>query len=141
MADNEKAEYRPERSQNILADDVRLGYPQDEIEHPGYPDDEVEQRQQGMESETSTFQEKHTLERTPTSATARERAFEPIHVGDREELHRIASEFGGSAALSRSNTRASSALQRSDTLAGVELGDPVLDPSSPDFDVYKWARM
>ena len=32
-------------------------------------------------------------------------------------------------------------IERKDTLEDVELGDPVLDPTSDQFDHYKWARM
>ncbi|EEP75711.1 hypothetical protein UREG_00558 [Uncinocarpus reesii 1704] len=48
------------------------------------------------------------------------------------------------AVLSRTSTRQAgdgTQLQRRDTLAGIQVGDPVLDPTSPEFDFYKWARM
>lgn len=77
------------------------------------------------------------LVKTQTSATARERQFEPIRAGDREELHRLASTLG----RTESYISTPDALERVDTLAGVQIGDSVLDPTSPDFDVYKWARM
>jgi hypothetical protein len=32
-------------------------------------------------------------------------------------------------------------LERKDTLYGVDIGDPVLDPKSPEFNPYKWFRM
>jgi hypothetical protein len=97
-------------------------------------------------SDNSTdVEEKDALERTETSRTSKSaqerRQFEPIRSGDREELHRIASEFGGSVGLQRTKTMQSSGLERKDTLYGVQLGDAVLDPSSPEFDVYKWSRM
>jgi hypothetical protein len=96
-----------------------------------------------LPTESSTdVERKEGLERIQTSKSAHERRqFEPIRSGDREELHRIASSFGGSVALARSMTAESNALERRDTLAGVQLGDAVLDPSSPEFDVYKWSRM
>ena len=81
------------------------------------------------------------LRRTTTTRSVREREFQPIAAGDRDELHRIASNFataGGS--LTRTSTRGS-ALERKDTLYNVNIGDPVLDPSSPEFDPYKWSRM
>jgi len=77
------------------------------------------------------------LRRTQTSATARERQFEPIRAGDREELQRLASSLG----RTESYISTPDALERVDTLAGIQFGDSVLDPTSPDFDVYKWARM
>ena len=83
-----------------------------------------------------------TLHKTNTSKSVRDRRqFEPIRSGDREELHRIASSFGGSISLNRTKTRESSALERRDTLAGVNIGDAVLDPKSPEFDVYIWSKM
>jgi len=96
-----------------------------------------------LPSHSSTdVEEKSELERKQTSKSAQEqRQFEPIRSGDREELHRIASSFSGSVALARSMTAESTGLERKDTLAGVNLGDAVLDPSSPEFDVYKWSRM
>ncbi|RDW88005.1 putative ABC1 transport protein [Coleophoma cylindrospora] len=78
------------------------------------------------------------VKRVQTSKSARDRReFEPIRVGDREDLERIASNFTG---LSRTTT-GNHALERIDTLYGVNLGDPVLDPRSPEFDLYKWVRM
>lgn len=75
--------------------------------------------------------------RIQTSATAREERFEPIRAGDREELHRLASTLQ----RTESYVTSADALERVDTLAGIQLGDAVLDPNSPEFDVYKWARM
>lgn len=46
-------------------------------------------------------------------------------------LSRSSSHQGGSGAQ----------LERRDTLAGLQLGDPVLDPTKPEFNFYKWARM
>jgi hypothetical protein len=112
------SDFRPERTENILND-----------ERPAL-----------VAAESSTESEEETIERTPTGRSTVERRFEPINAGDREELQRIASSFGGSATLSRTQTAASS-LERRDTLAGVNIGDPVLDPENPEFDVYKWTRM
>ena len=81
------------------------------------------------------------LTRTSTSRSMREREFQPIAVGDRAELHRIASTFAGAGgSLTRTSTRASG-LERKDTLYNVNIGDPVLDPANPEFDPYKWTRM
>jgi hypothetical protein len=81
------------------------------------------------------------LKRTQTTKSMRERRalFEPIATGDRAELKRIASNWEGES-LVRSSTRGSG-LERRDTLAGVNIGDSVLDPKSEDFDPYKWSRM
>ncbi|KAI9841997.1 MAG: hypothetical protein M1838_003324 [Thelocarpon superellum] len=100
-------------------------------------------------------QEKDQASRTERWETqAAERTFEPIRSEDRATLIRLASELEQTASnASGSNRlrptvtpRSSNALerlnlQRIDTLAGVSLDDPVLDPSQPEFDVYKWARM
>jgi ATP-binding cassette, subfamily G (WHITE), member 2, PDR len=80
------------------------------------------------------------LQREPTNASAREREFEPIRPGDRAELTRIATTIGRTISL-KSSHLGDDGLQRVDTLAGVNIGDAVLDPQSPEFDVYKWARM
>jgi len=71
--------------------------------------------------------------------------YEPIRAftkEERPELARLAS------MLSRTTSRqppseadGEKGLERKDTLAGVEFGDPVLDPSKPEFDFYKWVRM
>ncbi len=80
------------------------------------------------------------LHKTQTSKTALERRqFSPIQAGDAEELTRIATSMTGAGPLSRATT--GSELQRRDTLAGISFGNPVLDPKSPEFDPYKWARM
>ncbi len=94
-------------------------------------------------SHTESTEEKK-LERTQTSATlraVRDRQFEPIRAGDREQLTRLASTTFGRADSRISNQQVGNELERRDTLAGIELGDSVLDPTSSDFDVYKWARM
>lgn len=81
------------------------------------------------------------LRRTTTSRSAREREFHPIAAGDRDELHKIASNFAGAGgSMTRTSTKGS-ALERRDTLYNVNIGDPVLDPKSPEFDPYKWSRM
>lgn len=81
------------------------------------------------------------IQRTQTSRSARERReFAPIRAGDAEELTRLATELDGGGSVTRTSTRGSE-LQRRDTLAGINLGDSVLDPKSPEFDPYKWARM
>ena len=81
------------------------------------------------------------IQRTQTSRSARERReFAPIRAGDAEELTRIATKLEGEGSITRTSTRGGE-LQRKDTLAGVNVGDAVLDPKSPEFDPYKWARM
>ncbi|KAE8394241.1 ABC-2 type transporter-domain-containing protein [Aspergillus alliaceus] len=66
--------------------------------------------------------------------------FESIRPENRAELTRIASDFP----LQRrtTSTRASEApLQRKDTLEDIDLDHPSLDPTSGQFDQYKWTRM
>jgi ATP-binding cassette subfamily G (WHITE) protein 2 (PDR) len=84
--------------------------------------------------------EDENLRREPTNTTIREREFEPICPGDRAELTRIATTIGRTISLKPSHP-GDIDLQRVDTLAGISIGDAVLDPQSPEFDVYKWARM
>jgi len=60
----------------------------------------------------------------------------------RAELARVASNFPrrhGSADSGVSGM--DNSMHRRDTLEGIEIGDPVLDPTSEKFDHYKWARM
>jgi ATP-binding cassette subfamily G (WHITE) protein 2 (PDR) len=122
MASDERHDYFPERTENILHDDIdRKDYPENSSTSDG----------------STVYQDQ--LHRTQTSETIRRERFEPIRAGDREQLQRIASQFGGGSQISRTITNAD--LERRDTLAGVKLGDPVLDPSSSEFDVYKWCRM
>ncbi|EGD94355.1 ABC transporter [Trichophyton tonsurans CBS 112818] len=61
----------------------------------------------------------------------------------RPELVRIASVFSriDSHPDVAPTTEDGGQLNRRDTLAGVKIGDPVLDPTKPEFDFYKWARM
>ena len=68
------------------------------------------------------------------------RVFEHIPPEDREELTRIASNFPRHQATD-SGVGSMGDIERKDTLENVELGDPVLDPTSDQFDHYKWARM
>ncbi|KAK2736180.1 GTPase-activating protein [Myotisia sp. PD_48] len=56
------------------------------------------------------------------------------------ELARIASAFSRVQTQRTAATR-EGPLERTDTLAGVRIGDPVLDPTKPEFDFYKWSRM
>lgn len=134
--------FAPIRTENILTDQEHLNNEEQGHGEYSYKEDEVE-RPEAIHSSSSTDEDDGQLTRVQTSKSARERRaeFEPIHAGDRQELNRIASTFDGGATLSRTQTTASSALERRDTLAGVNIGDPVLDPTSPEFDVYKWTRM
>ncbi|KAK9319147.1 ABC-2 type transporter-domain-containing protein [Lipomyces orientalis] len=73
--------------------------------------------------------------------------YEPIvtktftHEDQRPELARLASAFSSAEYRPATSDDGVEGLERKDTLAGVELSDPVLDPSRPEFDFYKWVRM
>ncbi|OGE56227.1 hypothetical protein PENARI_c003G04364 [Penicillium arizonense] len=77
-----------------------------------------------------------------TSAESRRHGvvFDYIRPEDRAELSRIASNFPRHRA-SDSGISGMTNVERKDTLEDVQLGDPVLDPTSDQFDHYKWARM
>ncbi|CAD6443675.1 339b4420-3913-482d-a280-59f71fd02a79 [Sclerotinia trifoliorum] len=122
--------YFPERSDNTS-----------NIEFTPQFENEVEQPLPSSSDSSSDFNE--TLRPTTTNETVREKQFESIRTGDREELERIASGFGGSQ-LGRTFTNATAKnheLEKQDTLAGLKLGESTLDPSSLDFDVFKWTKM
>lgn len=56
-----------------------------------------------------------------------------------EELTNVATKISKVRTVSNSEARES--LSSPDTLAGSKPKDPALDPTSPQFDVYKWAKM
>jgi ATP-binding cassette, subfamily G (WHITE), member 2, PDR len=91
------------------------------------------------DASTNAEEKGDEMRRVSTSRSVRERTFEPIAAGDREQLQGIASNLTGEGIV-RTSTVAS-ALERRDTLYGVDIGDPVLDPRSPRFDPYKWSKM
>jgi ATP-binding cassette subfamily G (WHITE) protein 2 (PDR) len=153
MSSEQEQDFRPTRTENILNEEARTIHTStsmadtytgsvSEEAHHGHREESVERPMVMPTSSFTDFEDELSLQRTRTTQSVRDRrAFEPIHSGDREELKRIASSFDGELSLARSRTRDSSALQRIDTLAGVNIGDPVLDPKSPEFDAYKWSRM
>ncbi|KAJ6145454.1 hypothetical protein N7470_009349 [Penicillium chermesinum] len=65
--------------------------------------------------------------------------FEHIRPEDRAELTRIASNF--SRQRRPSSLSGMTNVSRRDTLEDIHEGDAVLDPTSDQFDHYKWARM
>lgn len=125
-------DYFLERSENILDPQSQpISNHQQDVERPE------------SSSSDDSLDPDSTLEPVLTNETAREPQFESIRAGDREQLQKIASGFGGSQ-LGRSLTNGTAGtheLEKQDTLYGVKLGDSTLDPNSPDFDVYKWAKM
>lgn len=55
------------------------------------------------------------------------------------ELTRLASNFP--RRQSTLDSTVDGPVERKDTLEGLEMGDPVLDPTNDQFDHYKWVRM
>jgi len=136
MADDEKKSYRPERTENILS-----GNGDDSIEKGERP--ALVPAQSSSSTNVELEDDVGELKKIQTSRTTRtERNFEPISPGDRAQLTRLASNFSvvGDGSMTRSSTRGSN-LTRKDTLYGVDVGNPVLDPKSPEFDPYKWSRL
>ncbi|KAK0325334.1 hypothetical protein LTR82_003617 [Friedmanniomyces endolithicus] len=88
---------------------------------------------------------KEAAEKSPERDSSSEGGiFEPINVGDEAVLRRLASQLSRTQSRysqDRRNSTAGSALERQDTLAGLEVTDPMFDPSSPKFDLYKYLRM
>ncbi|KAJ5097422.1 hypothetical protein N7456_008143 [Penicillium angulare] len=93
-------------------------------------------------SEASSAPDTHRISHGSSEALPQDdrAVFEHMRPEDRVQLSRIASNFprhqAGDSGLSGMTT-----VERKDTLEDVELGDPVLDPTSDQFDHYKWARM
>ncbi|KAG4026890.1 hypothetical protein MFRU_035g00420 [Monilinia fructicola] len=128
--DPERNDYFPERSDNILNPELS-----------SQPHDEVVQSVSSTSDSSEDFVP--SLLPSRTNETAREKEFEEITAGDRQELQRIATSFGGSQ-LGRTLTNATGEndeLEKQHTLTGVKLGDSTLDPNSPDFDVIRWTKM
>lgn len=110
-----------------------------EVLDHGHREESIERPTLRVEASSTDVEDDYDLKKIHTTQSIRDRrSFQPIRSGDREELQRIASNFGGSVARTRTHD---SGLSRQDTLAGVNIGDPVLDPKSPEFDIYKWSRM
>jgi ATP-binding cassette subfamily G (WHITE) protein 2 (PDR) len=90
----------------------------------------------------STYISDDALTRSTTATSKREPVFMPVRPGDTAELTRIATVIGRTkSAASAGHHEEGAELERKDTLYNVQLGDPVLDPTSTEFDVYKWAKM
>ena len=83
-----------------------------------------------------------TFRRSSDSILDRD-VFQRISPSERDTLARLASQISRSQTMySRRNAvSADSRLQRKDTLDGLDMNDPVYDPNSPSFDLYKWLRM
>ena len=129
MEEDERRQHGAERSENTIHDHpADYNKPQDtdigQTPSSGTDVDSMEQ-----------------LEKIRTSrSVVRQQQFEPIHSGDREQIARVASVFRTQSQATRNSTTDTN-LGRRDTIYGLELGQPVLDPESPEFDSYKWARM
>ncbi|TKA74913.1 hypothetical protein B0A55_03757 [Friedmanniomyces simplex] len=106
----------------------------------GLSDSETRTADGYLDSEGKEAAEKSS-ERTSSSEGG---IYEPINAGDEAVLRRLASQLSRSQSQysqTRRGSTANSALERQDTLAGLEIGDPILDPNSPKFDLYKYLRM
>ncbi|RAL58706.1 hypothetical protein DID88_003063 [Monilinia fructigena] len=129
--DPERNNYFPERSDSILNDEAASS------QHH----DKVVQAVSNTSGSSANFVP--SLRPSRTNETAREKQFEEVTAGDRQELRRIATSFEGSQ-FGRTLTNATGGddeLEKQNTLTGVKLGDSTLDPSSPDFDVIRWTKM
>ena len=73
---------------------------------------------------------------------SRGETYEPINAGDEGTIRRLASQLsrGQSYYSQGRSATAGDGLERQGTLDGLELGDPVLDPNSGSFDLYKYIR-
>jgi ATP-binding cassette subfamily G (WHITE) protein 2 (PDR) len=132
MDEESQRVFAPLRTENILNSSSPLDH--------GYPEHEVEKSERHPSDASTGVDDMEGIQRTQTTQSVRDRRqFEQLQEGDRERLRKIVSQFDGSVALSRSNTRTD--IERRDTLASVKIGDPVLDPNSKEFDPYKWSRM
>lgn len=97
----------------------------------------------GTLGDSSEITDDGTLRRVSTSrSTLEQRIFVPINPGDTAELVRIATKIERTKSGAANGEIGDGAdLEKKDTLYGIALGDPVVDPTHKDFDVYKWARM
>ena len=95
-------------------------------------DHEIAQSSTPRETDIS----RSTSEEVPESE---KNVFEHIRPEDRQQLSRIASNFPRHRATD--SGVGGMDMERKDTLQDIELGDPVLDPTSGQFEHYKWARM
>ncbi|KAK5688623.1 hypothetical protein LTS10_000601 [Elasticomyces elasticus] len=79
-----------------------------------------------------------------TSSSSENGFYEPINPGDEAVLRRLATQLSRTQSSysqsRRSSTAGASALERQDTVAGLEVTDPVFDPNSSKFDLYKYLR-
>ena len=94
------------------------------------------------ESLTVAGEKEDISHQASSSSDTPERHFEPIHAGDPIELVHIASQIARTTSnTSRGQNEYVQALQKEVSLAPLDNRTFAVDPTSPDFDVYKWARM
>jgi ABC-type multidrug transport system ATPase subunit/ABC-type multidrug transport system permease subunit len=85
-----------------------------------------------------------TNNRRPLRRASTQEDYFTISPDAAENIRTIASrtQTHTSGYISRIQSRADGAdIERLDTLAGLDVADPVFDPTRPEFDMYKWARM
>lgn len=131
-----------QRIDNILKDDRQgvIAPNPEEDRSPIAPDYATPSPERARTSSTNIDDNDDLAEikKVQTGRTVRDRReFEPICSGDQERLERLASNLTGLSPIPSGTDE----LERKDTLYGVKIGDPVLDPKSPEFDLYKWVRM
>jgi len=104
-------------------------------------EDTPSQEVTNFDFESGEFENAEDYERADvleSPSSPRDREFQQIRTGDRQELQRIASQVSMGRSLSRTDSRH---LSRRDTYADVGLDDLALNPASREFDAYKFARV
>ncbi|KAF2766133.1 hypothetical protein EJ03DRAFT_354264 [Teratosphaeria nubilosa] len=105
--------------------------------HPSHDDVDEKQPPKGYFDEKG----KELIEEPSAEISSSENDY--ILPEERENLRRLASHLSRthSQYSRRTSVSANTGLERQDTLAGLELDDPALDPGSPKFDLHKFMRM
>lgn len=73
-------------------------------------------------------------------SNASDREIIPINPSDPVELCELAQRLTRSVTVQTTDSHARNSLGRSET-RDIEYGSPTVDPTRPEFDAYKWARM
>ncbi|GKZ36792.1 hypothetical protein AbraIFM66950_007990 [Aspergillus brasiliensis] len=90
-------------------------------------------KHEGLASGPSNSQGQPRMTRNESSV------MENMDPEQKAELTRLASNFP--RRQSTLDSTVDGPVERKDTLEGLEIGDPVLDPTNDQFDHYKWVRM
>lgn len=73
-------------------------------------------------------------------SNASDREIIPINPGDPGELCELANRLTRSVTVQTTESHARNSIGHSET-GDIEYGSPTVDPTRPEFDAYKWARM